>query len=203
MNRAWRHAAVLSVSVLTLAACSTKAKQDTSNAANAAENAVSNAATATGNALQNAGQALTPTPTAQEFIDEAAKSDAFEIAAGKLAKTNAASAEVKDFAKMMVDAHNQSTAKIKKTAAGLSPALTPDATLTDGQKGKLDDLGKLKGADFDKEYIDQQVDAHEDALSLMKKYAADGKEPALKAAAQDIEPVVQQHLDRAKEIKGR
>jgi len=203
MNHAWSHAAFVSVSVVALAACSPQAKQDTGNVVNAAENSISNAANATGNAIQNAGQALTPTPTAQEFIDKAARSDAFEIAAAKLAKTNAASADVKDFAKMMIDAHTQSTARIKKVAGGLSPALTPDPTLTDSQKGKLDDLGKLKGADFDKKYIEGQVDAHEDALALMKKYAADGEEPALKSAAGDIEPVVQTHLDKAKALKDK
>ena len=159
-------------------------------------------ADAAANGIDNASLALTPTPTAQEFIDKAAKSDAFEVAAGQLAKTNAASAAVKEFGQMMIDAHTKSTAGLKKVAGGLSPALTPDPALTDDQKDKLSDLGKLKGADFDKKYIDGQVDAHEDALALMKKYAADGTEAKLKTAAQDTVAVVQAHLDRAKQIQG-
>lgn len=196
MNPAWRHVAVLSV--LALAACGQKTQDSAENAVNATENAFSNAANATGNVIDNASLALTPTPTPQEFIDKAAKSDAFEVAAGQLAKTNGGSAGVKDFGQMMIDAHTKSTAGLKKAAG----ALKPDATLTSDQKDKLSDLGKLKGADFDKAYIDGQIDAHEDALALMKKYATDGTDASLKAAAKDTVAVVQAHLDRANQIKG-
>lgn len=196
MNPAWRHVAVLSV--LALAACGQKTQNSAENAVNATENAFSNAANATGNVIDNAGLALTPTPTPQEFLDKAAKSDAFEVAAGQLAKTNGGSAGVKEFGQTMIDAHTKSTADLKKAAG----ALKPDPALTSDQKDKLSDLGKLKGADFDKAYIDGQIDAHEDALSLMKKYAADGTDPSLKAAAGMIAPVVQTHLDHAKELQG-
>lgn len=198
MSPAWRHVAALSVSVLALSACGQKTQNSADNVMNATESALSNAANATGNVIDNASLALTPTPTPQEFIDKAAKSDAFELAAGQLAKTNAATAAVKDFGQMMIDAHTKSTADIKKAAG----ALKPDPVLTSDQKDKLADLAKLKGAEFDKAYIDGQIDAHEDALSLMKKYGADGTDASLKAAAQMIAPVVQTHLDRAKELKG-
>lgn len=196
MSPAWRHVAVLSVCAL--AACGPKTQNSAENAVNATENAFSNAANATGNVIDNASLALTPTPTPQEFIDKAAKSDAFEVAAGQLAKTNGGTSGVKDFGQMMIDAHTKSTADIKKAAG----TLKPDPVLTDDRKDKLSDLGKLKGAEFDKAYIDGQIDAHEDALSLMKKYGADGTDASLKAAAQTIAPVVQKHLDQAKELKG-
>ncbi|MBO9671101.1 MAG: DUF4142 domain-containing protein [Sphingobium sp.] len=196
MNPAWRHVAVLSV--FALAACGQKTQNSAENAVNATENAFSNAANATGNVIDNASLALTPTPTPQEFIDKAAKSDAFEVAAGQLAKANGSSAGVKEFGQMMIDAHTKSTADLKKAAG----TLKPDPVLTSDQKDKLSDLGKLKGADFDKAYIDGQIDAHEDALSLMKKYAADGTDASLKTAAGTMVPVVQTHLDHAKELKG-
>lgn len=196
MNAAWRHVAILSV--IALAACGEKTQNSAENAVNATESAFSNAANATGNAIDNASLALTPTPTPQEFIDKAAKSDAFEVAAGQLAKTNGGTAAVKEFGQMMIDAHTTSTAGLKKAAG----ALKPDPVLTSDQKERLSDLGKLKGADFDKAYIDGQIDAHEDALALMKKYAADGTDASLKAAAKDMVPVVQGHLDRAHQIAG-
>jgi putative membrane protein len=203
MTPAWRHAFALPV--LVLAACSQKtadnAANATQNAVNATENAFSNAANVTGNAIDNASLALTPTPSPQDFVDKAAKSDAFEIAAAKIAATNASATAVRDFAKMMIEAHGKSTASIKKAAAGLSPAVTPDATLTDSQNDRLADLRKLTGGVFDKKYVDDQIDAHEDALALMRKYAADGEAPALKSAAQEIVPVVEAHLKRAKELK--
>ncbi|MBO9576392.1 MAG: DUF4142 domain-containing protein [Sphingobium sp.] len=194
----WKSLAALSV--LALAACSQKTENTASNAVNDTENALSNAANATGNLVDNAAIALTPTPSPQEFVDKAAKSDAFEIAAAEIAEKNATLAGVKDFAKMMVTAHKESTAKIKKAAAAAMPAITPDATLTDDQKSELDKLRGLKGEDFDKAYIDNQTEAHEDALSLMKKYAADGGVESLKTAAGEIAPIVQEHLDKAKAL---
>ena len=195
--------------IAALGACSQKSQDTTTNAVtdigsdvgNTTSGAIDAAGNATSNALDAAGNALAPTPTGQDFADKAAKSDAFEIAAAKLAKTNAESADVKKFAATMIDAHTGSTAKIKAAAAKASPAIKPDPTLTSDQQSKLDDLGKLKGADFDKAYIDGQISAHEDALPLMKDYAANGDTPSLKTAAGEIAPVVQKHLDMAKALK--
>jgi len=181
-----------------LAACSQKAQDHTANAVTDIGSDIDNFAD---NTVDAAGDALNPTPTGQEFADKAAKSDAFEIAAAKLARTDADSAEVKKFAATMIEAHTASTAKIKAAAAKAKPEIKPDPTLTSALQSKLDDLGKLKGADFDKAYVDGQISAHEDALSLMKDYADKGGTPSLKTAAGEIAPVVQEHLDMAKALK--
>jgi putative membrane protein len=183
---------------LLLSACGPKTEQT----ANATGNSISNTADDVGDAIANAAddvkEAVTPTPTGQEFVDRAAKSDAFEIAAAKLAKEKASSADVKKFAAMMIEDHTGSTAKVKKAAG--EAGVTPNATLTDDQNAKLADLGKLTGADFDKEYASQQVDAHQDALTLMTIYAERGDAAALKAVAGEIKPKVQMHLEAIKKI---
>lgn len=195
--------------IAALGACSQKAQDTTTNAVtdigsdigNTTSGAIDAAGNVAGNALDAAGNALNPTPSGQEFADKAAKSDAFEIAAAKLAKTNAESADVKTFAAAMIEAHTGSTTKIKAAAAKATPEIKPDPALTSNLQSKLDDLAKLKGADFDKAYIDGQVSAHEDALSLMKNYADKGDTPSLKAAAGEILPKVREHLDMAKKLK--
>ncbi|MFT3965174.1 MAG: DUF4142 domain-containing protein [Sphingobium sp.] len=197
-NTAWTTLAALSV--LGLAACGPRDEQKAANAVNDTEAAVSNAIEAAGNAIENTSRAATPTPTGQEFADKAARSDAFEIEAAKLAAVNAVSPQVKAFAKMMVAAHTESTAKVKAAAKEASPAITPDAALTRDQNEDLAELKALKGAEFDKKYIAGQVDAHEDALDLLRKYAADGTVPSLKKAAGEIVPVVEKHLASAKAL---
>lgn len=186
--------------VLGLAACSPKSHDAANSAGNSAGNAMEAISNATSNAVVATREAVTPTPSGQEFADKAAKSDAFEIAAAKLAANHAASPDVKSFAKKMVAAHTESTIKIKAAAKKAEPAITPDPTLTVDQSSMLSDLGKLSGADFDKKYIAGQVDAHKDALVLMQGYAKDGDVPSLKAAAGEIAPIVQQHLDMAKAL---
>lgn len=187
---------------LSMTACK-KTNETTSTAAKE----VSNAAEATGSAISNAAsdikEDLTPTPTGQEFADKAAKSDVFEIASAKLAKEKATSADLKSFAAMMIEDHTASTAKIKKAAGEASPKIAPDPALTDDQNDKLNDLRKLSGADFDKKYAEQQVDAHQTALSMMQAYADKGDVAPLKTAAGEIVPKVQTHLDKIKALKDK
>jgi putative membrane protein len=185
---------------LTLAACGPKTEKAADDAASTTGNALEAAGSATSNAAQDVKEALTPTPSGQEFIDKAARSDAFEIAAAKLAITNAATAKVKSFASEMTKAHTASTAKIKAAAKEASPSLTPDPTLTSDQSDKLADLGKLTGADFDKQYASGQVSAHKAALTLMDDYAKNGDVATLKAAAHEIAPTVRKHLDMAEKL---
>jgi len=187
--------------VLALSACGDRTQANADAAANQAEQALDSAGAMASNVALDAQQALSPTPAAQEFIDRMAKSDAYEIAAAKLAVTNASSQAVKDFAAEMIKAHTDSTAQVKAAAATANPALTPNAELTTDQRDDLAELGKMKGAEFDKDYIDDQVDAHEDAVVLLRDYSAKGDTPALRTAAGDLLPVVQGHLDHARRLK--
>lgn len=197
-NHVW--ISIAAGTALGLSACGPKAEQKADNALNDTEAAVSDAANSTGNAIDNAGQALKPTPTGQEFADTAAKSDAFEIEAANLAATNSESPQVKAFAKMMIAAHRESTTKIKAAAKEASPTILPNADLAQDQNEDLVKLKALKGAAFDKEYVDGQIEAHEDALQLMRNYAADGTVATLKTAAGEIAPIVDKHLASAKAL---
>ena len=184
------------VLALTLSACN-KAEQTADAAANTASETADSAGAMASNAMVDVKQALAATPPAQDFVNRAAKSDAYEIAAAKLALTNGTSQAVKDFANEMIKAHTDSSARIK-AAAG--PAIKPDATLGTDHNDDLAELGRKKGAEFDEAYIDDQVAAHQDALALMRDYAEKGDTPALKAAAGEIAPTIQKHLDHAKSL---
>ena len=138
----------------------------------------------------------TPAMSGQEFANAAASTDAYEIEAGKLARTKATSQALKDFGAMMVDNHTESTANLKKAAAKATPAITPDATLTAEQAANLDTLRSATGADFDNAYKSQQVMVHQKALAAMQGYAASGDVPELKDFASSTAKVVQAHLEK-------
>ena len=175
------------------------------NAADRAGERIDLTAREAGQSLEGAADravaALTPTPRPQEFVDRAARSDAFELASARLALTKAASPEVKAFAQQMIKAHTESTAKIKAAAAKANPPITVNATMTSEENKELAELGRLTGAKFDDEYMDEQVDAHEDALALMKAFASDGADPGLKAVAGELAPIVAEHLRMARELE--
>lgn len=189
-----------SILSLSLASCGQQAQNTAESATNSAMQTADAAGAVASNAMVDVQQAVTPTPSGQEFADRAAKSDAFEIAAAKIAQASATSQAVKDFAAEMIKAHTESSAKIKAAGAAVNPAITPNATLTDEQNEDLAELRAKKGAEFDEQYINGQVDAHQTALALMRDYAQHGDTPSLKTAAGEIAAVVQRHLDHAKTL---
>lgn len=150
----------------------------------------------------DADESTAPAASAgQTFANNAAASDAFEIATSQLALTNGSASAIKKFAQKMIEAHTDSTAKLKTAAASASPAITPDATLTAEQQGKLDSLKGLSGAGFDKAYAAAQVEGHQKTLDALRSYSASGEVPALKSFATTLTPTVAAHLNMAKGLK--
>jgi putative membrane protein len=140
-------------------------------------------------------------PSAQDFANKVAASDQFEIGTSKLALTNSQSPAVKDFAQKMIDAHSQSTAKLKKAAGSVAPAITPDATLAPDQQQSLDQLRTKKEADFDQQYVIVQRDAHQRTLAVLKDYSVKGDQPPLNSFAHEAIPIVSGHLAMARNLK--
>lgn len=136
----------------------------------------------------------------QDFADTVAASDAFEIASARLAAEKASTPEIKAYAQKMIEAHNTSTEKLKKEAAALTPAIKPDPVLSLEQQKKLDELGKLSGAEFERVYVADQIAAHEKALEVVQAYSADGDEPKLKTFATDAVKMVSDHLAEARKL---
>jgi len=138
-----------------------------------------------------------------DFITKAAQSDEFERREGRLAEARATSGMVRDFATQMVLAHTETTRGLKEAirAAGMTPP--PPPQLTDTQRRMIRDLAHRSGGDFEREYIQQQVHAHEDALQLMQHYANFGAPGPIKEAAAKTAPLVQHHLEMARQIRGQ
>ena len=140
-------------------------------------------------------------PATLDFIAKASQSDAFERAEGRLAEHRTHDRHVRMFAAEMVKAHTKTTAGLKAAIhhAGLTPAPAP--TMTDAQTHMIADLSKLHGRDFDKTYIDQQVQAHQDTLGAVQGYAQNGPAGPVHDAAQKVQPLVEHHLEMAKELQ--
>jgi putative membrane protein len=136
-----------------------------------------------------AGGAL-PTP---EYIHAAAQSDEFEIAEAKLAVKHSHNPNVVSFAHKMIHDHTESTMMIKAAIRQDGHRIPPPPPLSPMQHQMIDQL-RSSGPDFDKTYVDQQVHAHDMALSTHQGYAEGGSNMALRTTAGKIVPVVQSHL---------
>lgn len=143
------------------------------------------------------------TSTTQGFVTAAATSDMYEVEAGKIAAQRSSNSDVKSFANQMVKAHTETTAKLKSILASSNAKATPPAHLDMRRQAMIDNLRGAKAADFDHRYMVQQEAAHEEALTLMRGYAKDGDNPAVKQFAADTSKAVNEHLTMAKKIEAQ
>ena len=93
------------------------------------------------------------TSSLQGFVTAAAISDMYDVEAGKIAEQRASNPDVKTFAQKMVQAHTETTAKLKSILAGMKHRPAAPAHLDDRRQGLIDDLRGAKAADFDARYM--------------------------------------------------
>jgi putative membrane protein len=175
---------------------------NTMSAANPGQSAPVNAAQdATAAAVGATSAATLGSHDTGAFVDNATQGNMYEIKAAQIAQQKATSPDVKAFAKMMVVDHTALANELKPviTKAGKTPATALDQR----RQGLLDNLNAATAKDFDKTYIDQQVAAHDETLTLLKGYGDNGGDAGLKAAAAKTVPKVQAHLDKAKAIQAK
>jgi putative membrane protein len=171
-------------SVLALSACDTKKAEDSKEVAEEQNEAKFDS---------------TDTDDDAEMAVEYADGGMLEVKLGELAQTNAAAASVKDFGMMMTKDHGEANSEFEKIAEKHNISL-PTVLSEDSQK-MYDKLSGLKGADFDKEYVNGMVDAHEKTLENLKEQVEEGKNQDLKDFASKKIPTVEKHLSAVKAIK--
>ena len=127
-----------------------------------------------------------------------------DVDAGKLAASTSTSAEVKKFAQLMVTDHTG----VNKQAVDLVTRLkvTPEAndtskSLKDGGDRNIATLKGLKGAAFDKAYVDHEVAYHQAVLDAVDKtLIPSAKNADLKALLVKVRPAFEAHLEHAKHL---
>lgn len=128
-----------------------------------------------------------------------------EIEQGKVAQTKAKSPDVKKFAAMMVKHHTEAKneqAKLYKQL-NLTPTQSQQATLLkeDGDKT----LGSLRAADgnnFDIEYMNSQVDAHQKVLdSINQELLPAAADQRLVDSLNKMKATVEAHLNEARSLQ--
>jgi putative membrane protein len=135
------------------------------------------------------------------FVEKASAAGLAEVNAGRLAEKQASSADVKKFAKMMVEDHTKANKELNKLADGKRFKVA--TRMTKEHQVMADKLAKLDGAQFDREYMAGQVKDHEEAVALFEKQAKSGTDADLKNWAEKTLPTLKKHLKMAKEIKDK
>ena len=140
------------------------------------------------------------TTTTEGFARAAAVSDMYEIQSSRLALQRSKSDAIKKFAQMMIDDHSMTSSQMKALVQTANANIQLPMELDDRRKGMMENLTGASEEDFDGRYVNQQTNAHQEALILMRGYASDGDNAELKQFAASTWPKVEQHLNMVKEI---
>ena len=144
-----------------------------------------------------------------EFVQKQMAMGEAEIAMGQLAQKKGTHPEVKRFGEMMVRDHRMAGQDLKEVLANANNQ-TGTAAGTDSprntdehgdHKEHMEELQKLSGREFDRQYIDQMVEDHEEALRDVERQAENATNPQVRQWAAKTLPKMQQHLERAKTIQ--
>ena len=135
------------------------------------------------------------------FANAVAAADRYEIESARLAASKTGSPAVKSFAEELITDHEKSSADLKAAAARASPPLTVTPALDAGKQAMLDQLKAVNGPDFDRRFIDQQTNAHQQALRLLRNYVGGGQSQPLKDFASKATTMVEGHLEHLNSIR--
>jgi putative membrane protein len=154
--------------------------------------------TGTGGTVGTAG-----TPDADRgFVEDQLALGTAEIELGRLAQQRGQHADVKEFGAVMVEHHQKAADELRPIASqfttGEAAAGTPDAG---DHKDLMEELSSLSGRDFDRKYIQEMIDDHEEGIDDLEGKAENASSPEVKAWAAKTLPTMRQHLERARTIK--
>ncbi len=136
----------------------------------------------------------------EQFLKDTAQDSNFEIKSGQLALRNSSSADVRQYAAMVIRDHTgllqqvrtaDSAVQVKPEGEG-SMSLSDDATYA---KLKL-----LKGDSFDQSYIKGLIQGNQDSLNQGKAEAAATAVPAIKSLAERRVTLDTKHAAKAEQL---
>ena len=187
-----------------LGACSNK--RDVATTDTTATSAQS--ANTTGNTLDTttAGGAISSDWTDANIFAYLTAANNSEIAAGVLAERMATNPAVKAFARQMVTDHKKMLQEGNALAKKLN--VTPDTAKSDVSDVRKDSVNtaneltnKTRGADWERAYMDKQVDDHQKVIDHLNDFIKSAQNTELRNMLQQALPKVQQHLANAKNIR--
>lgn len=183
----------------------TACRNDQQEAGNAAMDTTNAAATNAAPPMTDTTAAPATALTDPQIAAIVIAADDVDIQGGQQAQSKATDQKVKDFAQRMITDHTAVNKQVHDLLTKLSatPASNPTSeSLTQQGQEAATRLGALSGAAYDKAYIDNEVMYHQQVINTATTQLAPAAQNAeLKDLLQKTLPVLQQHLDMAKQIQ--
>jgi putative membrane protein len=155
----------------------------------------------------------TPAPAAAPDLSDpevahvAVTANSIDIDAAKFAQTRTQNPAVKQFAATMITDHTAVNAQAAALATklGVTPADNAvSQSLESGAKQAHAALEPLRGAAFDRAYMEREVGYHQAVLDAIDKLLIPTTENAeLRKLLVDVRPAIATHLEHAKQLKAQ
>src|SRR5271156_2960349 len=128
----------------------------------------------------------------KQFMIMAARTDMMEAHEGQIAESQAQRADVKDYAKTLVQDHTQSYGELSELAA--KTGVTIPKGINAAKDPTMQQLTHLKDSHFDRQFTQDESAAHKQALAAFKREAANGRDADVKAFASQQIPILEKPL---------
>lgn len=163
-----------------------------------AEDPVNAAQDATSAAVGQTSAATLGANTVDGYVTNAAIGDMYEIQAAEIALERSENAQVRELAQMIHDDHTAASERMRSIVQSGNLDAELPTELDERRQGMIDNLSDAE--DFDQVYVDQQVAAHQEALTLHRGFADNEDAPELAAHAREVTGPIEMHLERARAL---
>lgn len=134
----------------------------------------------------------------KDFLTKAYQTNLNEIELARLATQQASSSEVKQYAQRMIEEHGRSNEQIQQIASSKGVDLQSAAEGKDHSQ-----FSGLSGSQFDQKYIENQQQAHQEAISMFRDAADKGTDPEIKSFASSQLSTLEQHQSMANDLNSK
>ena len=141
-----------------------------------------------------------PSDQDKHFLEEIAKDSNYEIKTSQLALEKSQSADVKQYATMVIHDHTQLKRQIQaaNTAAQVKPVSAGSMTVAD--HATVTELDVLSGDSFDKAFIKHLVKGNDEIQRDEKSEAADSSLAPVKSLAEHSTALDTKHAAKARQL---
>ncbi len=149
--------------------------------------------------------AAEPTKSKAEITNTVMTINSGEITLAKLAQQKATNPEVKKYATQMLNDHTKNNDHMHALAKTekVSPKETKDSMkLKNTSEQKAEQLKNLEGNEFNRAYMDSQVEMHKNALDkINNELIPNAQDKELRAMLDKTKVKIQEHLKEAEQIR--
>lgn len=148
-----------------------------------------------GSPTQSAAAQLSPVD--YNFVAQANLGAPFQVDSGRIAEKGATTAEIRDYAHLMVVTHIPVVDALNRILANKNVEAPANTLLHGAYDTMISSLKAERGHVLDRDYVQGQVDYQRGNEALFRNEIENGNDPALKDFARATLPKIVDHRDRA------